>query len=180
MGISGKSKLPLFTKPLGSQILAYDTNGNPTWVPKVIGATHANYRHSVEPQIIRGRTALKIDGLKKGSFNKMGWEVWDALRSKIYPKKIDEVYHSRINLEITSPKSSVFLVGLQIGSSVISVFKFQPMQLTRDFNSGILQFFAGSTFVREGATLFIDPSDHDIDIEIWDASMHLIRFATEV
>lgn len=179
MGISGKSKLPLFIKPLGSQILAYDTNGNPTWIPKVIGATHANYRHSVEPQIIRGRQPLKIDGLKEGSFNKMGWEIWNSNNSKLYPKKIDEVYHARINLEVSCPSSVVFLVGLQIGSSVISAFKFQPMQLTRDFNSGILQFFAGSLFVDEGATLFINPSDHNINIEIWDASMHLIRFATE-
>lgn len=146
---------------------------------KVAGATHANYRNSQEPQIVRGLQPLYIDGLKSGSFNKMGWEVWDAKTSKIYPKKIDEIYQGRINLEITSPSSVVILIGLKLGESIISAFRFQPMQLVKDFNSGVLQFFAGSTFVNEGATLFISPSNKDIDIEVWDASMHIVRFATK-
>lgn len=145
---------------------------------KVVGATQANYRNLAEPQIIRGVQPLCIDGLKSGSFNQMGWEVWNAEESKIHPKKIDEIYHARINLEVASPSSVVILIGLKLGESIISAFRFQPMQLTKDFNSGILQFFAGSRFVSEGATLFISPSNVDVDIEVWDASMHLIRFAT--
>lgn len=180
MGVNGGKNLILSgSRTTQKGILSYDGTGNPIWIPKIVGATHANYRHSKEPQIVRGRQLLKIDGLKEGSFNRMGWEIWDKANSKIYPKKIDEIYHARLNLEVSCPSSSVFLVGLQIGTSVISAFKFQPMKLNRDFNSGILQFFAGTIFVNEGATLFIEPSDPNINIEVWDASIHLIRFATE-
>lgn len=177
MGISGGSRLPLTTKPPGEQVLTYDATGNPVWTPKIIGAVHANYRHS-QKQIIRGRTPLLIDGLLSGSFNKMSWEVWDKVNSKIIPQKIDEIYHARINTVISSSQSVVISIELEVEGSIISQLRFQPMSLVKDFNSGLIQFYSGDRMVKLGATLYINPSISNIDIEVENTSMHLVRFAT--
>lgn len=155
------------------KILGLDGN----WTPKVIGAVHANYRHS-KKQIIRGRTPLLIDGLLSGSFNKMGWDVWDKVNSKIIPQKADEIYHARINTNISSPQSVVISIELEIGGDIISQIRFQPMSLIKDFNSGLMQFYSSDRMVKNGAALYINPSNPNIDIECDVTSMHLVRFAT--
>lgn len=177
MPLSTRYSFP--TPPIGQSngILSYDANGNPTWTPKVIGAVHANYRHS-RKQIIRGRTPLLIDGLLNGSFNKMSWEVWDKVNSKIIPQKADEIYHARINTVISSPQSVIISIELEVEGAIISQLRFQPMSLVKDFNSGLMQFYSGDRMVNGGAILYINPSNPNIDIEVDSASMHLVRFAT--
>lgn len=178
MGISGgKSSILVPPKNSGNKVLTYDSQGFPIWTDKVIGAVHANYRHS-KKQVIRGRTPLLIDGLLGGSFNKMSWNVWDAFGSKIIPQKSDEIYHARINTVISSPQSIVISIELEVEGSIISQLRFQPMSLVKDFNSGLMQFYSGDRMVKSGAGLFINPSNPNVDIEIEASAMHLVRFAT--
>lgn len=179
MGVSGgRSLIPIPNPQSGSKVLSYDNQGNPIWTPKVTGAVHANYRHS-KKQIIRGRTLLSIDGLRSSSFNKTGWNIWDSANSKITPLKADEIYHARINTIISSSQNVVISVELEVDGSIVSQLRFQPMSLTKDFNSGLMQFYSGERMVADGATLYINPSNPNIDIEVEEASMHLVRFATE-
>lgn len=175
MGISGGKNLILSGSRINQKgILSYDGTGNPIWIPKLIGAVHANYRNS-KLQIVTARTPLQIDGLLP-SFNKMGWEVWDSAASKIHPQKADEIYRARINLKVSSSSSCVVTIELDLAGSILSQWRFQPMSLNEDFNSGLLQFYSGDRFVKEGATLFVDATNY---IEIKETSMHLVREATE-
>lgn len=175
MGINGGKNLILSGNRTAQKgILSFDGSGNPTWIPKVIGAVHASYRNS-KVQVVATRSRLEIDGLLP-SFNKMGWEVWDATTSKIHPQKADEIYRARLNLKVNSLSSCVVTIELDLAGAILSQWRFQPMSLNKDFNSGLLQFYSGDRFVKEGAILFVEATNR---IEIEETSMHLVREATE-
>lgn len=136
-----------------------------------------NIRNSLsnEPQIVTVRSRLIIDGLlPQGTFNRLGFPIWDSASSKIYPLKEGEIYLARVSMGCTSSEPVVITIDLDVNGVIIYRKSFQPVDWDNDLNVETFPFFASPNMRSHGASLNIEASART---ELRNVSIYLVRLS---
>lgn len=143
------------------------SNGEPT--------LDANIRNSVanEPQVVQERSPLLIDGLlAQGSFNRLGFPIWDPQTSRILPSKQGEIYLARVTVACTSAEPTVITIDLAVNGLIVYKESMQPTGLQNDLNIKTFPFFASANMRLHGAVLSIAAS---APTELRNTSLYIVR-----
>lgn len=154
----------------------------------ITGHYWQHYRDSLYPvgsklSISAGvRTKLTCNGVARTEVSPNVYpSVWDVVGNKITPEKINDFYTVRLDIKGWSDlaQSNFFDIEMDIGGALGVVaadtglfIKGNAVPQSFNFSS---QFFVGSTFLANGAEIYVTP---DQDASFWDIGITISRTYT--
>lgn len=128
------------------------------------------------------RVKVTIDGLgatTDASQMPPGGSFWNPVSNKIEPMKVGDIYHVRMSCECDNGGQSNFNVQLDIGG-VPGVIIEETKELVK--GAGLTTrmvldwtLYIGSTFLANGAEIYLDTTESDDNINFWDFTLLIQR-----